>query len=85
MYSLTNYLYILSLKEPVQICLGTHQASARSSCELKEVKDTFVYIPLLQVIESLLKCPAVYEEVYIVYSLCTCFIIIANKVYAGYI
>ena len=51
------------MKEPVQICLGTHQASERSSCELKEIKDTFVYIPLLEVIESLLKCPAVYEEV----------------------
>lgn len=31
--------------------------------KVKEIKDKYVYIPLLQVLEQLLMCPAVYEEV----------------------
>ena len=50
----TLQIALLSLQAPVQIFLGTHQASEGPCCALKEVKDTFIYIPLLQVIESLL-------------------------------
>jgi len=30
---------------------------------VKETEDKYVYIPLLGVLENLLKCPRVYEEV----------------------
>lgn len=33
------------------------------SHQIKEIKDKYVYIPLLQVLEQLLMCPVVYEEV----------------------
>lgn len=41
------------------------------SRRLKEIKEKYTYVPILKMLESLLKCPAVYEEVNMV---ATCFI-----------
>ena len=56
-------LYIF--KELIQISLDTHHVwvGEGPSRTLKEVTDKFIYIPVLQVLENLLKCPSVYEEV----------------------
>lgn len=44
------------------MCLGTHHGRVGENM-VKEIKDKFVYVPLLKVLENLLKCPAVYEDV----------------------
>ena len=52
-------------QDPVQVTLGTHHKwkGYGPTRRLQEVHDKFIYVPILKVLESLLKCPAVYEEV----------------------
>ena len=60
------YVHIL-LKDPIQITLESQHVWVGEglSRQVKEIKEKFVYIPLLQVLEQLLMCPGVYEEVHI--------------------
>ena len=53
------------IQEPVQVCLGTRRVTVgeRTSHLVKEAQDKYIYIPILSVLSSLLKCPMVYEEV----------------------
>ena len=53
------------MKEPIQVTIGTELvwSGESPSRRVKEVSEKYTYVPILQVLESMLMCPSIFEEV----------------------
>ena len=60
------YFMLYFYQDPIQVTLGSDQITktVRGQQKLVDVTDSFTYIPLLLVLQAMLKNDKIYEEVF---------------------